>query len=157
MEQEQTVLEPEQGQEAPEGGTPAPEVKADEGREAELARLQQQVASLEARLQQEESQSRERGSSLAGAQESLAEAVSRYRGALLASAPETPESLVQGATIQEVDDSFAGAKELARQIRERVEAELAQERTPAGAPPRTPPDPSALSPREKILSGLSGS
>ena len=84
----------------------------------------------------------------------LAAAVESCRKALLASAPELPAELVQGSTVAELEASFGQAKALAERVRRQVETQAAQERVPAGAPPRRGVDPSALSSQQKILLGL---
>ena len=84
----------------------------------------------------------------------LAAALESCRKALLASAPELPSELVQGSTVAELEASFGQAKALAERVRRQVEAQAAQERVPAGAPPRRGVDPSALSSQQKILLGL---
>ena len=84
----------------------------------------------------------------------LAVALESCRKALLASAPELPAELVQGSTVAELEASFGQAKALAERVRRQVETQAAQERVPAGAPPRRGVDPSALSSQQKILLGL---
>ncbi|HEX77492.1 MAG TPA: hypothetical protein G4O03_03650 [Dehalococcoidia bacterium] len=84
----------------------------------------------------------------------LEKAVARYRSLLLASAPDVPQELVKGETVDEVEASFQAARELVERIRQKLEAKLAGGRVPAGAPARSGPDLSTLSPREKILYGL---
>ena len=82
-------------------------------------------------------------------------AVSRYRSQLLASTPDAPESMVHGQTVDEVDKSFAKAKELVEKVRRGVEERMVQGRLPAGSPPRPGADFSSLSPLEKIRKALS--
>ena len=84
----------------------------------------------------------------------LAAALESYRTALLAGAPELPAELVQGGTVGELDAAFATAKSMAERVRRQVESEAAQERVPAGSPPRRGVDSSALSSQQKILLGL---
>lgn len=84
----------------------------------------------------------------------LAAAVESCRAALLASAPELPAELVQGGTVAELEASFESAKAMAERVRRQVESEAAQERVPAGAPPRRGVDASALTSQQKILLGL---
>ena len=74
---------------------------------------------------------------------------------LLATVPEVPQELVKGETMEEVEVSLAAAREMVEGIKRRLEAKLATERIPAGAPVRAAPDLSALSPREKIALALS--
>ena len=90
----------------------------------------------------------------AQAESDLAAAVESCRRALLAGAPEVPADLVQGGTVAELEASFASAKAMVERVRRQVESEAAQERVPAGAPPRRGVDASALSSQQKILLGL---
>ena len=84
----------------------------------------------------------------------LAAALESCRKALLASAPELPAEMVQGGTVAELEAAFANAKALVGRVRQQVQSEAAQERVPAGAPPRRGVDASALSSQQKILLGL---
>jgi len=106
------------------------------GKDGEIADLKQAEAELEERL-----------SALSN---SLAEAVASYRTVLVQASPEVVEELVSGDTIEAINESLAQAKDLVSRVRQGVEAEIASARVPAGAPERTSPDLSALSPREKI-------
>ena len=125
-----------------------------EAKELRIAELEGQVAELEERVQGQEAQRQETESQLSAFQEQLTQAVDRYRSSLLASAPEVPEGLVQGNTVEEVDASFGQANELTQRIRDRVEASMARERVPTGSPTRTGADLSSLSSREKIAHAL---
>ncbi len=87
--------------------------------------------------------------------EQLGATVGRYREMALAKAPEVPEELVKGETVEEIDASLAAAQALVERVKKQMEARAAAERVPTGAPARTPPDLSALSPREKIAYALS--
>ena len=123
-------------------------------REERIAELESRVAEMDQRAQEQEARVQEAEGHLAGVREQLTQAVERYRSTLLASAPEVPEGLVHGATVEEADASFAQAKELVQSIRGRVEASMARERVPVGSPTRTGLDFSSLSPREKIAYAL---
>lgn len=85
----------------------------------------------------------------------LAEAAALYRELALAAHPEVPADLVTGATTREVAAALATAKATVAQVRQRLAAQAAAERVPAGAPARRGLDPTGLSPREKIAHGLS--
>lgn len=87
--------------------------------------------------------------------EDLAAALQKYRASLLASAPEVPEEMVQGDTIQELEKAFARARGVVERVRNELEAKASRERVPPGAPARSAPDLSSLSPQEKIAYGLS--
>jgi hypothetical protein len=84
----------------------------------------------------------------------LREAVLRYREARLAASPHVPPELVSGESIEEVDERFREAERIVSQLRRRLEEEAQSRPFPLGAPPRRPPDLSALSPLEKIRRGL---
>ena len=113
---------------AEEGGEPEqPVATREEELEAEVDALKQQISS----------------------------AAQRYRALILAGAPEVPEELVKGETVEEVDASFAAAQQMVAKVRRQLEATAQAERVPAGAPPRTLPDFGGLSPQEKIAYALS--
>lgn len=94
----------------------------------------------------------------------LSTTVSRYRLALLDTAPEVPGDLVSGATAEELESSLAKAKSVVEQVRTRLlegmesagqDTEQPGPGIPAGAPPRTLNDTSSdLTAREKITLGL---
>ena len=65
-----------------------------------------------------------------------------------------PEELVRGDTPEEVETSFAAARQVVERIKQKLEAQTGAERVPAGAPARGLPDLSSLSPAEKIAYGL---
>lgn len=109
---------------------------------------EQEVAS------QLEQQLAAQGEELDRLREELAIAVARYRHLVLAAAPEVAEEMVTGETIEELDASLATARSLVERVKRRLEAEVEAGRVPAGAPPRSAPDLSALSPGEKIAYAL---
>lgn len=84
----------------------------------------------------------------------VASATEAYRAALLAASPEIPGELVTGATPEEVEASLAQARQMVERIRSHIEAQLAEQRVPSGAPIRTGQDLSSLSPQEKIAYAL---
>ncbi len=100
----------------------------------------------------------------------LSTTVSRYRLALLDTAPEVPGDLVSGTTAEELESSLAKAKGVVEQVRNRLLEGMESDASPhsadrrnpsessgipAGAPPRSIGDASAdLTAREKITLGL---
>lgn len=80
--------------------------------------------------------------------------MSVHRTSLLTAEPEIPKEMVQGATVVEIEESLARARQMVEQVRTQLEAQVAQERVPFGAPVRSAPNLSCLSPQEKILLGL---
>jgi hypothetical protein len=89
-------------------------------------------------------------------QNSLQEATAKYRQALLAANPTIPEEFLTGSTVEELEASLGQARAAVDRIRQHLEEERGRSlAVPAGAPARRGPDLTALSPREKILYGLS--
>jgi len=166
MEEQETVEVVEEERKDPDTQPEEAEVETDQedaealkaalaAKERHIAELEGQAADLEQRVREQEALRQEAEEKLASVQEALVQAVARYRSVLLTSAPEAPEAMVQGETVDELDESFAQAKELVQHIKDRVEASLARERVPVGSPTRSGLDFSSLSPREKILNALS--
>lgn len=89
---------------------------------------------------------------LAASRASQELAVQRLREALLAREPALDPSMVTGATVEEVEASFAAATGVLARLRETVTRETAH-RVPAGAPGRARFVP--RTPFEKIREGLS--
>jgi hypothetical protein len=88
--------------------------------------------------------------------ESLKQAVASYKALVVQSNQDVPEELISGDSIEAITGSLVSAKELVAKIRKGMEAEISLVRVPAGAPERTAPDLSALSPREKIQYAIGG-
>jgi uncharacterized coiled-coil protein SlyX len=89
-------------------------------------------------------------------QNSLAEAVAGYKAMVVQANSEVLEELVTGDTVESINDSLNKAKTLVSRVRQGLETEISGAKIPAGAPQRTPPDLSALSPREKIQYAIGG-
>jgi len=87
---------------------------------------------------------------------SLLEALADYRALAVQANPEVPKELIGGDTVQAINESLSKAKVMVSQVRQDLSAEIQAAKIPAGAPQRTPPDLSALSPREKIQYGIGG-
>ena len=126
------------------------------GLEEALGQRDARIAHLEAALGEAEDAAKRRDEEMEGVNARLAQAVELYRGSLLASEPDVPEDMVQGSTVEVVQESLARVRQMVEQVRGRMEARASLERTPLGVPARSAPDLSALSPQEKILVGLSG-
>lgn len=126
------------------------------GLEEVLSQRDVRISELEAALGEAQSVAQSRVEEVEAVNARLAQAVELYRASLLASDPDVPEDMVQGATVEAVQESLERARQMVAQVRGRLEAQASVERTPLGAPARSAPDVSALSPQEKILMGLSG-
>jgi uncharacterized coiled-coil protein SlyX len=107
---------------------------------ARITELEQAIAGLEERLEV--------------TNDSLAEAIASYQTMMTRANPEVPEEMIGGTSIEAIDQSLAEAKSLISHVKQGLEAEIQASRVPAGAPQRTPPDLSSLSPREKIQYGV---
>jgi chromosome segregation ATPase len=91
---------------------------------------------------------------LSTARAQVREAAVRYREALLSASPEVPADMVTGESVEEVEASLAAARQTVAQVRQHLESQAQAGRVPAGAPPRSGADLSALTPEEKIRAGL---
>jgi septal ring factor EnvC (AmiA/AmiB activator) len=108
---------------------------------------EQELASLRASLDEKDAQ-------LAATAETLTQAVEKYRASLIAANPEMPEEMLIGESIADIDASVDKAQELVSRVRTRLEQDLKATPVPAGAPQRSGPDLSSMSPREKIQYAL---
>ncbi len=136
-----------------EKGTLASEL---ETKGAAITELEQIIVTKDNELEQVIAVSRSSEQSEEAAKQSLANAVSAYKAVVVQANPHITEELITGNTIDELNQSVEKAKTLIAQVRTSIEAEIASGKVPAGAPARTPPDLSALSPREKIQYAIGG-
>ena len=112
-------------------------------RDTEISELKQTIAESEQKLAQ--------------INDLLSRAVASYRELAAALYPEIPPELITGDSVAAVDESVKCARALVEKVKQGIEAETLKTRVPAGAPQRTPPDLSVLSPREKIEYAIGGS
>ncbi len=84
----------------------------------------------------------------------LDDAVSAYRKLAVSASPLYSDDIISGSSIEEIDSSIKKVNGLVKKMRSSLEAELKELTIPAGAPERSAPDTSGLSPREKIKQGL---
>ncbi|UCD09300.1 MAG: hypothetical protein JSU79_01265 [Dehalococcoidales bacterium] len=89
-------------------------------------------------------------------EETLTKAVSGYKTLVIKSNPEIIEDLINGDTVESINESLEKAKALVSRIKQGVETEISKIKVPAGAPERSSPDLSALSPAEKIRYAIGG-
>lgn len=132
--------------------------------EARAAHVESQEAELRHELSQANHEAEAREEELASLREqteTLGERVrssaERYRELVLQQAPELPSELVTGETVEEIDVALERARETVSKVRGHLESQAQAGRVPAGAPPRSGPDLSAMSPEEKIRFGLNQS
>jgi uncharacterized protein involved in exopolysaccharide biosynthesis len=84
----------------------------------------------------------------------LDDTVSAYRKLAVSSSPLYSDDLISGSSVEEIDASIKKINGLVKKMRSTLEAELKDLTIPAGAPERSAPDLSGLSPRDKIKYGI---
>lgn len=138
--------------------------------EGSIAETESELKKRDTRLSEAEAMIADKDSELAGLKQTLAQsdealaqvknflaqAVASYRALVAEVNSDIPEELITGDSMAAIDQSLASARALVSRVKKGLEAEIAKTRVPAGAPQRTPPDLSALSPREKIQYAIGG-
>jgi hypothetical protein len=109
-----------------------------------VAAFETDAASLRSMLEDAEARTRD----------AAAHAAERYRDLAVRTEADVPADLIAGETIEAIDASIAKARELAASVRSHIEAQAQAARVPAGAPTRSAPDVSAMTPEQKIRHGL---
>lgn len=105
-------------------------------RDSEIAALKQAMEDAEGRISE--------------VNENLAQAIAAYKEQVIRGNPGVPADMINGETVEEIDESLKKALALIEKVRQEMEEEASKMRIPGGAPQRTPPDLSGLSAREKI-------
>jgi predicted nucleic acid-binding Zn-ribbon protein len=111
-------------------------------KDGELVVLRQNVAELKTQI--------------GSMSENLGRAVTGYQKLAIKANPEIPSELIIGETVEAIENAVASACKLVGKVKDKLAAAQTQARVPAGAPQRTPPDLSVLSPREKIQYAIGG-
>jgi len=124
--------------------------------QGELDKLTETVAEKDKKLKVGEAAVGEMTAKLEAATGGLAAAIQSYKEMALQANSNIPAELISGESIEELAASLESAKTLISKVKETIKAEIASGKVPAGAPARTPPDLSALSPREKIQYAIGG-
>jgi flagellar biosynthesis/type III secretory pathway protein FliH len=134
---------------------PAPTIsEAEQALTARVAELEAQAAEKDAALNEAKKTLDAQAQDFGVIKMGYDEAVTAYRKLAVSSNPVFSEELITGSTIAEVDASMKKVNDLAAGIKTRLEAELKETIIPAGAPERSGPDTSGMSPREKIKAGI---
>lgn len=130
-------------------------------REARAAHLESQLAELREELSRAQEDGEARAQELATATErtealdaQVRSSAERYRELLLQHAPELPEELVTGESVEAIEESLSRARETVAKVRGHLESQALAARVPVGAPPRSAPGHAALSTEDKIGLGL---
>ena len=122
---------------------PAPENKPDE-----------KLAELETALSEARKSLEARTGDYDRLKAALDDTVSAYRKLAVSSSPLYSDDIISGSSVEEIDASIKKINGLVKKMRSTLEAELKDLTIPAGAPERSAPDLSGLSPREKIKQGI---
>jgi chromosome segregation ATPase len=117
---------------------------------ARLVEIEQTVASKDSEIASLKRIRGELEEKLATLNSSLSKAVASYKVMVVQANPEVIGELISGDTIESINESLDRAKALVTKVRQGIESEISLAKVPAGAPERTLPDLSGLSPREKI-------
>ena len=123
-------------------------------RENRLSQLETEIENANAKLQNHVTELTGRDKEVSDLRAKLGGAAAKYRQVILSGSPEVPEELVKGETVEEVEASFANARQVVERVKQGLEGKQQRERVPTGAPPRSPLDVSAMSPQEKIVYAL---
>ena len=121
-----------------------------------LAQKDEELAKTNDRITELERAAAESEEKLTTMSTSLAEAVASYRAVVTESHPEVLEELITGDSVEAINESLQEAQALVGKVRQGLEAEITLAKIPVGAPERSSPDLSTLSPREKIQYALGG-
>lgn len=120
------------------------------GLKSKIGELEKEAAGKELKINGLETKLVDMAGQQKETQNRLAYAVNSYRTLITGNNAEIPAELITGDSIEEIDSSLVKAKLLVGKIRQGLESELAATRIPGGAPVRSEPDISGLSPIEKI-------
>ena len=119
--------------------------------------LSERIASLEASLAERDTSLAEAAQAIETLKKDFAavdtahkEAVTEYRKLAVRSNPIFNPEMLAGNSIAEINAAMARITDLAVKVRSRIEADIKAISVPAGAPERSGPDTSGLSPRDKI-------
>jgi chromosome segregation ATPase len=116
--------------------------------EDELAEVKAQLTEKDEALTAANASLEEDNAKLAAATEGLGKAVESYKALVLEANPDIPEELITGDDIEGISTSLESAKDIVGKVRASGGGGI-----PAGAPARTPPDLSGMSPMDKIRYG----
>lgn len=143
-------------EEIPEQETPGSEDDEASGAGSRIVELEQVVSEKDTEIDRLKRTGEELEERCRTLEESLTEAVTGYKTLVIKSNPEIIEDLIDGDTVESINESLEKAKTLVGRIRQGMEAEILKVKIPAGAPERSSPDLSALSPAEKIRYAIGG-
>jgi len=112
--------------------------------------LKRELLSRDARIAGLEKTLEEAKQAVVEASVDLSQTIAAYKTVTLKAYPGLVPDMVKGSTVAEIDASVNQAQALMEKVRREIAAENFRVGIPAGSPPRTLSDYSALSAREKI-------
>lgn len=121
-----------------------------------VAELEQLVTEKDEEIDRLKRDGEELGERCRTLEESLTNAIAGYKTLVIRSNPDIIEDLIDGETVESINESLKKAKDLVSRVRQGVEAEISKVKVPAGAPERSSPDLSNFSPAEKIRYAIGG-
>ena len=116
--------------------------------EGELAEVKAQLTEKDEALTTANASLEKGNTKLTALDEEMGKAIGSYKALILSSNPDIPEELITGDTIEGISTSLESAKGIVGKVRASGAGGI-----PAGAPARTPPDLSGMSPMDKIRYG----
>jgi chromosome segregation ATPase len=120
----------------------------------EAGSLREQLDRSQESRESAESDAQSARAYLDAAEARLRAAAGKFRDLVVRTEPELPAELIAGDDVDAVEASVAAAREIVGRVRSHIETEARATRVPAGAPPRSASDLSALPPEQKIRIGL---
>ena len=135
-----------------------PESEGDETVRAEsrVAELEQVVSEKDSEIENLKHTGEDLEERCRTLEKSLTDAVTGYKALVIKSNPDIIDDLIDGETVESINESLEKAKTLVSRIRQGMEDEISKVKVPAGAPERSSPDLSTLSPAEKIRYAIGG-
>jgi len=143
---------PEERRDVPSGAPETP-VRADRSKDPPL-RDEGRLTGLETALNEARKALDARTGDYDRLKAALDDAVSAYRKLAVSISPLYSDDIISGSSVEEIDASIKKVNGLVKKMRSSLEAELKDLTIPAGAPERSAPDFSGLSPRDKIKYGI---
>jgi chromosome segregation ATPase len=125
-------------------------------RDGKIAGLEKAAAEKDGEINAAKQLLDKAGRDSAGFADQLQRAVAAYQELAQEVNPGPVAEMIHGDSIVSIKESMQSARALVEKVKQEVGAENARLRVPAGAPQRTPPDLSGLTPREKIKYGMEG-
>ena len=125
-------------------------------RDAAFSPLREELEQLKGEFTAKDTELKTLGETTSALGYSLAQAITGYKVLVIQASPGLAPELITGETVDEVNASLEKAKGVIEVVRKSLEAERAGAKVPAGAPPRTPPDLSSLSPIQKFKHAIGG-